>query len=173
MDYNISKSLSRKRARKIWEGHHNLKIHKGLQLHHVDGNPFNNDISNLMVCTPEEHLKLHRELGDKIQGNFILSADWYKHASEDTKRRHREYSAKGGKSQIGKKMLEATKEKLRKANKSRSKPIEMLDLSSNTVLRVFPSVKNASIILGIQRAHIRRVIKGDRKQWKGYLFRYV
>ncbi|MFA5406675.1 MAG: HNH endonuclease [Candidatus Nanoarchaeia archaeon] len=33
-------------------------------VHHIDGNPFNNNINNLMVLTLSEHTKLHHKQGD-------------------------------------------------------------------------------------------------------------
>jgi len=168
---NISKSLSRKRARKIWESS-NSKIKKGMHLHHKDGNPFNNNINNLTVCTPEEHIELHRELGDKIQYNFIGRADWYKHATEEQKLAHKEYSSRGGKVSGKRRPSKITKEKLRFLNIKNSNKIKMIELNTGKT-QYFSSVRKASEILGIQRAHIRRVIAGGRKQWKGFVFRYV
>lgn len=45
--------------RKIYENHYG-KIPKGYHIHHIDGNPFNNDISNLQCLSPEEHSKIHK-----------------------------------------------------------------------------------------------------------------
>lgn len=44
--------------RLIWEKH-NGEIPKGYQIHHIDGNKLNNDISNLQLISAEEHTRLH------------------------------------------------------------------------------------------------------------------
>ena len=35
------------------------RIEEGKVIHHIDGNPLNNQRENLLVCTSEEHRKLH------------------------------------------------------------------------------------------------------------------
>ena len=42
------------------------EIPNGMQIHHVDKNPLNNDIANLMLVTPREHRFLHQEQIDKM-----------------------------------------------------------------------------------------------------------
>ena len=54
--------------RDIWE-HFNGKIPKGYVVHHVDGNPSNNDISNLKIMTQSEHIKLHQKMGKYVCKN--------------------------------------------------------------------------------------------------------
>jgi len=47
----------------LWNRHHpeDLKIDgDGYVIHHIDGNPFNNDIMNLKKMTKAEHTKLHQ-----------------------------------------------------------------------------------------------------------------
>ncbi len=50
--------------RKIWEVANNKKLDKGMHIHHIDGNPLNNDPLNLKAVTPKEHYDLHLEQGD-------------------------------------------------------------------------------------------------------------
>ncbi len=45
--------------RKIYENQYG-KIPKGYHIHHIDGNPFNNEISNLKCVSPEEHSEIHK-----------------------------------------------------------------------------------------------------------------
>jgi len=45
--------------RKIYESHYG-KIPEGYHIHHVDGNPFNNDITNLQCVSPEKHGEIHK-----------------------------------------------------------------------------------------------------------------
>lgn len=46
--------------RKLWENYFNKKIPPGYEIHHIDGNFNNNDITNLQLVTMEEHLEIHR-----------------------------------------------------------------------------------------------------------------
>ena len=48
--------------RDIWE-YFNGKIQNGYVVHHIDGNPSNNDISNLQIMTQSEHIRLHQKTG--------------------------------------------------------------------------------------------------------------
>jgi hypothetical protein len=40
----------------------NGKIPKGYELHHIDLNKLNNDVSNLQLVTPKEHTEIHSKL---------------------------------------------------------------------------------------------------------------
>lgn len=56
--------------RKIWIEHHG-EIPEGMHIHHVDGNHENNDISNLICVSPEDHYKLHKAQGDMYAAAFL------------------------------------------------------------------------------------------------------
>lgn len=47
--------------RKVWE-YHNGEIPKGYEVHHIDFDSTNNDISNLMCIPAKEHKRIHMEL---------------------------------------------------------------------------------------------------------------
>lgn len=60
--------------RKIYEEHYG-KIPKGHHVHHIDGNPLNNEITNLTCVSAEEHAKIHQHefvkwasIGGKLGG---------------------------------------------------------------------------------------------------------
>jgi hypothetical protein len=55
---NMSKHHKRNPYRKIYEEYHG-NIPDGHHIHHIDGNPNNNDITNLIAVTPEEHAAIH------------------------------------------------------------------------------------------------------------------
>jgi hypothetical protein len=62
--------------RKIYESYYG-KIPKEHHIHHIDGDPFNNDISNLKCVSAEEHSEIHKNeftkwasIGGKIGGNL-------------------------------------------------------------------------------------------------------
>lgn len=50
--------------RKIYEDHYSMKIPKFMDIHHIDGDHSNNDISNLKMVTIREHYDLHFSQGD-------------------------------------------------------------------------------------------------------------
>jgi hypothetical protein len=37
-----------------------IKLGKGIVIHHIDGNPLNNNIENLLICTEQQHLSIHK-----------------------------------------------------------------------------------------------------------------
>lgn len=47
--------------RDIWE-YFNGEIPKGYVIHHIDGVPSNNDLSNLQIMTQSDHIKLHQKI---------------------------------------------------------------------------------------------------------------
>lgn len=54
----------KKSHRKIYEEHYNMKIPKFMDIHHIDGDHSNNDISNLKMVTIREHYDIHFSQGD-------------------------------------------------------------------------------------------------------------
>ena len=79
--------------------YYNGEIPKGCQIHHIDFNSFNNDISNLVALQKREHQQLHmREKFCKMKNMLKrakehldrirpLTKEW--HASEDGSLAHR------------------------------------------------------------------------------------
>lgn len=54
----------------VWEEHYG-KIPEGMQIHHIDGDKTNNNISNLQLVTTIEHKRLH-------EGCVVKENVWYK-----------------------------------------------------------------------------------------------
>jgi len=63
-------------AKKAWIQYYGKLPQKGLEIHHIDGNPYNNSKENLKALTPEEHDEKHRilkmrrdqrQLGNRLQ----------------------------------------------------------------------------------------------------------
>lgn len=50
--------------RKIWEEFHKTKIPENYEIHHIDGNRKNNDPSNLICVSIEQHLDIHKNQND-------------------------------------------------------------------------------------------------------------
>jgi len=57
----------RKKARRIMEEKIGRPLHSDEWVHHKDGNPKNNAISNLMIVTQAEHSRIHAAAGDYHQ----------------------------------------------------------------------------------------------------------
>lgn len=83
--------------RKIWENV-NGKIPKGHHIHHIDGNPYNNDLSNLMCVTAEQHSEIHESefaawasIGGKIGGDKCKEQrlGWFAASKEERLKRSR------------------------------------------------------------------------------------
>ncbi len=81
--------------RKVWESA-NGKIPKGHHIHHIDGNPYNNELSNLMCVTAEQHGEMHNSefaawasIGGKIGGDKCKEQGlgWFAATSEERKQR--------------------------------------------------------------------------------------
>lgn len=50
--------------RRIYEDYHNVRLPSTIEIHHVDGNHDNNDISNLIPVTIQEHFEIHKSQRD-------------------------------------------------------------------------------------------------------------
>ena len=124
--------------RRLWEKNY-VPIPKdengiSYQIHHIDGNRNNNDLSNLMCVSLDEHIKIHREQGDwasvafleQMRGSYITG---WAH-SEETKEKIRQNNIKNprqywlGKKrpdiselQKGRKVSDETKQKQSEAKK--------------------------------------------------------
>lgn len=67
----------------IWEKKYG-KVPKGYHIHHIDENPYNNDISNLQLLTQFDHLSLHgksRDIDEQREKMKIAQAaatEWHK-----------------------------------------------------------------------------------------------
>lgn len=82
--------------RAIW-AHHNGPIPKGVDIHHVDGNPLNNDISNLEALGHGEHRSRHMgpEIVAKLRENIkraqLAAPEW--HRSAEGRRWHAKHAS--------------------------------------------------------------------------------
>lgn len=53
-----------KKHRRIYEDYHNVRLPSNIEIHHIDGNHQNNEISNLQPVTIQEHYQIHLAQGD-------------------------------------------------------------------------------------------------------------
>lgn len=78
--------------REVWEDHHG-EIPDGHHIHHVDGDPTNNDIGNLECLSPEEHAEKHPDHApspDAIEEGTEAAKEW--HRSEEGREWHRNHA---------------------------------------------------------------------------------
>jgi hypothetical protein len=61
-----------KRYVKIWQEYYNKKLPKNMEIHHIDGNRNNNEPTNLLAVTIEEHLNIHKKQNDHGAVQAIL-----------------------------------------------------------------------------------------------------
>jgi hypothetical protein len=110
--------------RKIWKKH-NGDIPKGYHIHHIDGNPYNNDISNLQCVSAEEHALIH-------------ASEWIKWASEASKfisseglRKKKEGSRNAGKKAAERKVGVHSDEEREKTRLLNSKEWRIVNIQKN------------------------------------------
>ena len=78
----------------VWQKH-NGDVPKGYQVHHIDGNKDNNDISNLELLKSFDHLSLHATNRSEASREHMLThvipaaAEWHK--SEEAKQFHKDH----------------------------------------------------------------------------------
>jgi len=53
--------------RAVWEAYHGQSIPDGWHIHHIDGNPLNNEIGNLMCVSERIHWAIHLLQGDTLE----------------------------------------------------------------------------------------------------------
>lgn len=101
--YYLNSSIRKRMHNYVWE-YYNGEIPKGYEVHHIDHDRSNNDISNLELLTVSEHRKRHAEeltndqrewfrnnLDEKARPKAI---EWHK--SEEGRRWHKEHYIKYG-----------------------------------------------------------------------------
>lgn len=143
--------------RKIWKDYYNQDIPKGWHIHHVDGNPKNNNPENLICVSPYVHWCIHFLQGDPIalNGKFIQgAAEAGRKGGFARKNTHNpkihlataaahtpEIKAKRSKSLSERKLSQTHKDRIGSANKNNPKLVEYNSkpISFNGI--VYPSMK--------------------------------
>lgn len=73
--------------REVWRDHHG-EIPEGHVVHHIDGDPSNNDIDNLELLTYAEHAERHPDWGGDGVSDAALEAAKEWHASDEGREWH-------------------------------------------------------------------------------------
>lgn len=63
--------------KKIYENYHNIKLEKGYDVHHIDGNRENNKINNLISLPRKFHKCLHNWVGLINREAIQILLTWY------------------------------------------------------------------------------------------------
>jgi hypothetical protein len=155
-----------KNYRKIWENYTGLKIPKGYHVHHKDGDRTNDNPENLICVSPEEHAKLHQELGHTLIGSkFIRTADNRKGIP-----RSEEDKAKISKAKIG---ISTTPQtdliKLKKSINMGAKPF--IVSRDGIILGEWTNLSGFCKEFGFNRWNVYTALK-EESHVKGYSFRY-
>ena len=104
-----------------WQVHTHVGYQRGMVIHHIDENKFNNSLSNLVYLTNSEHRRMHMKgkhhsLETKKKMSAAQKGEKHplygKHLSEETKRKISE-------AQKGKILSEETKRKMSEAQKGK------------------------------------------------------
>lgn len=83
--------------RKIWENYNKTIIPEGYEIHHIDGNRNNNDITNLKCVSIEEHLKIHKQNKDWGAVQAILARMENREGIKESAREFQKQKLKEGK----------------------------------------------------------------------------
>ena len=89
----------------VWQMHTNFEA-KNMDIHHLDGNKFNNSLKNLVYLTHSQHAKIHSET---------------RKFSEETKKKMRKANIGENNPMYGKHHSEETKRKMRESSKGKNK----------------------------------------------------
>lgn len=128
--------------RYVWE-QHNGPIPEGYEVHHIDLNSHNNDISNLALMTTFEHRSFH----SKRQVGRVLS--------DETKEKIR-------KAHLGMKASEATRKKMSNSY-ARKIPVVCVELDKE-----FDTIQDAADFINKDRGGIYSCLHGKQKTSGGY-----
>ena len=156
--------------RQIWEKHNDACILPGMHVHHIDGNRTNDDPNNLMVCTPEEHAELHRQMGDKILSTgFILKANngLGKPRSEEVKQKISN-SKKGIAT-----MTHTDDSRLKISKKLGSKKFNVYKKKTGEYVGTWTNISKCARDLNLNRGNLSGCVSGRAKSISGYITKYV
>ena len=121
---------------------------------HIDGSRDNNSIDNLRWCTAKENCNYpiaKIRFSESHKGNI---------PSEETKLKRFESWVRNGRPMK------------RPLNNGRSKQIEQIDIVSEEVIQIFPSMQEIKRQLGFSPSNICHCCKGKKRSVYGYLWKY-
>lgn len=129
-------------------------------VHHINGNPLDNRLENLMWVTRSQHRAIHNI------GNTYASALKGTHLKEETKQKIREAN-------LGKKASEETRMKMRESQSK--KAVEQWSLDGTTLIERYKSASEAQRKTGICSVNIGACCRKVKYYYSagGYTWRYA
>lgn len=131
---------------------------RSIQVHHIDENKSNNNLSNLKVMTLEEHCKLHQQIYPLTKFCEICGKEY---TPNPTKRKR----AKTCSPECALKL-----KKIKAANKRR--PINQYDLNG-VLIKVWESGTKIREETGYFDSNINKCCNGHIHSYKGYIWKYA
>lgn len=141
----------------IWEHYNEKPVPKGFNIHHKDGNTFNNDISNLECVNTKEHLSKH---GKNNWQNKEFRENGIKQLNSIRDKAKEWHKSKAG------------LEWHQKIKYAYSRPVEQYEINGKKITS-FLSMKDASDITGVSYSSITKCASGKIKTGGGYVWKYA
>ena len=155
------------------------EIPEGYIVHHIDGNPLNNNPDNLTIMERSAHVihhckgrKVTEEQKEKMSRTFFQKGHTPymkgKHHTDETKLKMSEHHWLKGK-HLSDNMKSNISKGLKESHKKYRKPV--CALKDGIIVKEYPSIKSVSAD-GFSRGNVIKCCQGTRKTHKGYQWRY-
>ena len=134
------------------------ELHSYEQVHHINGNRFDNRIENLMIVTQKEHDEIHKWKYSKTKHCVICGKEFEPYES---KRKAGKVCSKECKIKLD--IIHASK---------RKRPIVQMDMNGNTIQR-WDSARDCMNNTGFFESNICKCCNGKICSYKGYVWKYA
>lgn len=156
------------------------------EIHHIDGNRKNNDISNLQCISIKEHFEIHYSRGEWLAAKLIsermnisleLKKELCKKISESKKGKAVPHLLESNKRRKGEKNPNKGLHNIGKSGAKHhcSKTVYKLDKNTLEIISVYGSSKEAARLTGLKQANISACCLGKKyfKTAGGYIWKYA
>ena len=144
--------------RKVMEEYLGRKLSRNEQVHHINGDKHDNRIENLVVLSPAEHMKLHKQIYPTVKVCKVCGKEFEPHK---TKRKRAVVCSNECKIKLD--GINANK---------RKKPIVQLN-KDGTVIKAWESLTDIRKALGFAEGNIVKCCKGIIKSAYGCKWEYA
>lgn len=139
-------------------------------VHHIDGNPTNNDPANLMFVTRSQHRSIHNE-GEK---NPMYSKQHTEEARRKMSESHKGLLVGEKNPMYGRHHSEETCRKMSESHKGKGfRAVEQWSKDGKTLIARYSSIDEASRVTGISKGNICSCCKDKLKSAGGYRWKYA